>query len=165
MGNRLRVRRLSGTRRIAVRWQTGTADRAGLDHGPLHFRRSVRPTAAADRLTITLSQVDCPAAGCWKGGERDPGQGPRSAGLTIAPNPTSGPLSIAIDLARSGASAPAHLELFDAAGRQVDRLGVTLQPGARNLVQYDGSRLNPGVYFLRLAMPGGERTERLIRIR
>ncbi len=88
--------------------------------------------------------------------------------LPPAPNPLESWTDLRFDLARA---AHLRLEVFDAAGRSVASLATpTLAPGT-HAVRWDGraengQRLAPGVYFLRLTLPGvAPRSERLVIVR
>ena len=80
--------------------------------------------------------------------------------LRIVPNPfaTATSIQLALDPAR-----PVHVTVLDAAGRVVRRLpaGESLRwNGATD----SGTRAIPGVYWLRVAWPGGSDTRRLVKV-
>jgi len=78
------------------------------------------------------------------------------------PNPTSGYARFAFDLPHA---APVTLEIFDLAGRRVARLASgEYGPGHYELSwggAADGARPGAGLYFVRFATPGLQRTARL----
>jgi uncharacterized delta-60 repeat protein len=87
--------------------------------------------------------------------------------LRVAPNPSGGETSIRLELQRDG---QVRAEIFDAAGRKLRRvLDGTLTAGVHRLA-WDGrddrgASTPAGIYFVRIAMPGGAVAEKLMRIR
>jgi hypothetical protein len=79
------------------------------------------------------------------------------------PNPSAGPLSIALSLPRS---APARLEVVDVMGRRaIDRDLSALGAGRHVIALDEAGALAPGVYLLRLVQGEESRTTRLLRVR
>lgn len=82
----------------------------------------------------------------------------------LRPNPSAGSdLRVAFTLARA---APASLELFDAAGRRVlARAAGSLGPGRHLFALSQGTRVEPGVYWLRLTQGTESATARAVVVR
>jgi len=83
--------------------------------------------------------------------------------LSATPNPASGPWSVSFSLPGSG---PAHLEVFDLAGRivakrEVGRFGA----GSHVLALPETGSLPTGVYFLRLTRAGTTQVAKVCAIR
>lgn len=104
-------------------------------------------------VLVTESTVDAPAPR------------PASAGFVggLAPNPTRGGAAFQFALTRAGR---ARVEVFDASGRRLglvlDRaLDAGLHAGAWD-GRVHGARAGAGVYYLRLRMPEGTQTRRLV---
>lgn len=79
--------------------------------------------------------------------------------LTVAPNPTPGPLAIAFDLASPSA---VTAEVFDALGRRVWRTRAPLGTGRQRL-DVEAATWAPGLYVVRVATGDGVATARVIR--
>jgi hypothetical protein len=98
--------------------------------------------------------------------------GPESAAaarwLGVHPNPfTATGTRFALEMVRT---APVHLDIFDPAGRIVQRVaGGSLSPGAHALAwdgrDVHGTPVPPGVYFYRLQAPGLDCRGKLVRAR
>ncbi len=94
---------------------------------------------------------------------------PRAGAMSLelaSPNPGHGATQIRYQLPRSGA---AELAVFDAAGRRVATLASgDAMPGTRSATwdgRDDGGRAAlPGLYWLRLAQGGEQRTQRIVRL-
>lgn len=98
-----------------------------------------------------------------------PAPGEPRLGFAAAPwpNPTRGTVSVRFGLARAG---PARLDVVDARGRRI----VTPLDGWLDAGPYaqdwdgrtaDGARAAPGVYYLRLRLPGYEATRAVVLAR
>lgn len=91
---------------------------------------------------------------------------PTVLALAATPNPSRALAAIAFDLPKGGAVA---LSIYDVAGRMVKTLAhESLEPG-RYTRTWDGTadggaRARAGVYFVRLAAPGGALTRTLVRL-
>jgi hypothetical protein len=84
-----------------------------------------------------------------------------------APNPSSGPTTIAFGLARAG---EITLDIFDAQGRHVSRLadgpfGAGVHRATWDGRDSGGARLHAGLYFYRLITPEGRFEKRLALLR
>jgi len=81
----------------------------------------------------------------------------------IGPNPASGPVAIEYTLPLSTAI---DLTVHDLLGREVTRLASGVQTSGLHVTQWTGEvrggRAGPGVYFVRLAYPGGQRSQRIL---
>jgi DNA-binding beta-propeller fold protein YncE len=77
----------------------------------------------------------------------------------ISPNPVIGPATIRYAVPR-----PAHvrIQVFNAQGREVARLFDGTQQAGRHQVDWAGSGLGAGIYFVRLQAPAFERVERVV---
>lgn len=74
-----------------------------------------------------------------------------SLALSASPNPTDGPLALALTLPEAGA---VTVEAFDALGRRVWQTTAALSAGAQTLA-VDASAWAPGVYVVRATAAGG----------
>jgi hypothetical protein len=87
--------------------------------------------------------------------------------LEAAPNPTHGRMFVRYSLARRGA---VDLAVFDPQGRRVRGLMAGERPAGTASVTWDGTRddgaaAGPGVYFVRLVLPGsGQRFARRVTL-
>ncbi len=85
-----------------------------------------------------------------------------------APNPLTAQSALRFDLE---AATNARLEVFDPAGRRVALLADGPRAAGTHIVRWegrdeDGRRVGPGVYFVRLSLPGlAPRAERLVIVR
>ncbi len=80
--------------------------------------------------------------------------------LQVYPNPFVQKASVNFTLQQGGAYV---VELYDATGRLVTLLkNGTAEPGARNQVEVDGSKLARGLYIVRLHSKEGSRTKTLV---
>ncbi|WP_420454429.1 hypothetical protein [Rubrivirga sp.] len=79
--------------------------------------------------------------------------------LAVGPNPTAGPLALALDVP---APATLALEAFDALGRRVWQSEVALGSG-RHRVEVDAGRWAPGLYVVRATGPVGTATATVVR--
>lgn len=80
------------------------------------------------------------------------------------PSPTAGSSQIQLELARSG---PVSAEVFDARGRRVRSLHSGAMEAGRHTLRWDGSaesgqRAAAGVYWVRVASEGMERSVKLV---
>lgn len=79
--------------------------------------------------------------------------------LTTRPNPTDGMVQLDYTLPESG---QLELSVYDAAGRRL--LGKTVAAiTGENTTQLNLGALKSGIYFVRLRLPGGERTVRVMK--
>ena len=78
------------------------------------------------------------------------------------PNPVTGPLVVAFSLA---STAPARLDVFDLAGRQVLVRDVAMGPGTHRIDLTHGERLPAGIYTLRLTQGERRATTRVVALR
>ena len=77
--------------------------------------------------------------------------------MQLAPNPTSGPISLIAELRNEG---PARVEVVDAAGRVLEIRNFDFASQARGVVRLNQEgRLAPGIYWLHLTQ-GARRTSR-----
>lgn len=113
----------------------------------------VPTTEGGEVLVYDLSQlVDGePAAG-----------GPSALALSTAPNPVAGRTTIRFETPRAG---HVRLTAYDVLGREVARIAEGARPAAAQAVEFDASRLAPGLYFLRLETEGEAVTQRLTVVR
>jgi hypothetical protein len=79
----------------------------------------------------------------------------------VAPNPSSGPLSVRVALPDDAA---ASLELIDLAGRVLVRRAVVGR-GSQTVSLAVGSGIRPGMYVVRLSRPGASRASRIAIVR
>jgi hypothetical protein len=81
----------------------------------------------------------------------------------IGPNPASGPVAIEYTLPLS---TTIDLTVHDLMGRELTRLATGVQTSGLHVTQWTGEvrggRAGPGVYFVRLAYPGGQRSQRIL---
>jgi hypothetical protein len=81
----------------------------------------------------------------------------------IGPNPASGPVAIEYTLPLS---TTIDLTVHDLMGRELTRLASGVQTQGLHVMQWTGEvrggRAGPGVYFVRLAYPGGQRSQRIL---
>jgi hypothetical protein len=90
----------------------------------------------------------------------DTGSEPRRPlSLAATPNPTAGPLTLALDFPAAG---PVVVEVFDALGRRVYRREATLPAGAHAL-DLDASAWAPGAYVVRVTASGAAAAVRVVR--
>ena len=87
--------------------------------------------------------------------------GSRLALAGFYPNPAAGAPMLAYTLATS---APARIEVLDTAGRRVMARELDSAPG-EHVVAFDGARLGPGVYLLRLTQGSRSVTTRAALVR
>lgn len=91
------------------------------------------------------------------------------SGLTIAPNPASGAVTLRCSLRPGDARASGTLEIFDAQGRSVFRRDVAAAGSepllAWNGVDDGGARLASGVYFARVTFGGTQLNRKLEIVR
>jgi YD repeat-containing protein len=80
----------------------------------------------------------------------------------VLPNPGSGARNIAFSIPER---ARVSLRVFDVSGRQVATLLDAQLPAGRHSLSFSTDRWGNGVYFYRLAMPGRERSGRLVVLR
>jgi hypothetical protein len=81
---------------------------------------------------------------------------------SIGPNPASGPVAIQYTLPLSAAI---DLTVHDLLGREVTRLASGVQTEGVHTQwsgEVRGGRAGPGVYFVRLAYPGGQQSRRIL---
>jgi hypothetical protein len=91
---------------------------------------------------------------------RPPGHG---AGLRVAPNPMRSGTRVSFRL--DAVRAPAHLALYDVAGRRVRHWDLHDLPGGQGSLDVtgpDGRELGAGVYFLRLRSGASSTSTRLV---
>jgi len=79
----------------------------------------------------------------------------------VAPNPSSGPLSVRVSLPDDAA---ASLELIDVTGRVLVRRAV-FGHGSQTVSLASGSGVRPGMYVVRLSRPGANRSSRVAIVR
>ena len=84
---------------------------------------------------------------------------PPAFGLSVGPNPTSGPVALALDLP---APADVTAEAFDALGRRVWTRTAPLGAG-RQALALDAGPWAPGLYVVRVTARGAARTVRVVR--
>lgn len=125
--------RTAGSWRLTVS-SSASSDKVGLWAWALHFNES---TVGAEPVT-PASEVALSNTG---------------------PNPSHGRGALTFELPREAA---ARLELLDVSGRRVALLHDARTPAGSTRVQWEGARLEPGVYFARLLVDG--RTARSIRL-
>lgn len=77
--------------------------------------------------------------------------------IQVGPNPTSGPLWIAMDMER----APTRISVLDASGRIMEERDMGVINGEGQRILLDLSRSEPGVYVLRLSQGEVMRTVRV----
>ena len=65
----------------------------------------------------------------------------------IYPNPASGSVTIAFTLSQPG---EVTLEVFDMTGRYVTTIARNIFDEASNVVTWDASRINSGIYFIKM---------------
>lgn len=90
---------------------------------------------------------------------------PAPAALALSapwPNPASDGWTVSFRLSAPG---EAVLELFDVAGRRVERLRVRVDDAAPRQVRFAAGALAPGVYRVRLSCAAGERTRVVVLAR
>lgn len=90
---------------------------------------------------------------------------PRRLGLALdglRPNPAIGSLTVSFTLPDAR---PATIELVDASGRRVRRQAIEPRAGRHLVTLARAGEVPPGIYFLRLRHPEGERTQRCSVIR
>jgi hypothetical protein len=95
----------------------------------------------------------------------DGGGAPSLLPVTLAPNPTSGPTSVLIQVDRA---APVSVAVFDALGREVQRLHDGMLPAGPARIVWNGRDRNgheasPGVYLVRAWAGTKSTTAKLIR--
>ena len=97
----------------------------------------------------------------------DPGTSPLLEGAIVEPNPFDAQTSV-----RWSLPAPAHVRVgvFDVSGRRVASLLDAERPAGDGVVRWDarddrGSAVPAGVYFVRVDVPGGSVSRRVIRLR
>jgi hypothetical protein len=109
-------------------------------------------------LLVTLSAHRSDATGV--------GDVPVSALAFLAPrpNPLTAGCTLGFDLPRP---ADAELAIFDLGGRRVATLASGRQDAGRHRLRWDasGARVGAGIYFVRFATPGLERTARIVVLR
>lgn len=88
--------------------------------------------------------------------------GPSALALSTAPNPVAGRTTIRFETPRAG---HVRLTAYDVLGREVARIAEGARPAAAQAVEFDASRLAPGLYFLRLETEGEAVTQRLTVVR
>ncbi len=119
----------------------------------------------ASLCSDSIAQADLPPnPGVLAVGE--PGRGGLEL-LTPAPNPASGPMSVAFSLPREES---AELAVFDITGARVARLvRGTQAPGLHAVVwngrDESGRAVGAGLYWLRLVTPDGRASRAIVRIR
>jgi hypothetical protein len=79
----------------------------------------------------------------------------------VAPNPSTGPLSVRVALPDDG---PASLELIDLAGRVLVRRAVVGR-GSQTVSLAAGTGIHPGMYVVRLSRLGASRASRIAIVR
>jgi hypothetical protein len=82
---------------------------------------------------------------------------------SIGPAPIRSACRLRFSLPASSDPGSARLGVFDVAGRQVRSLSLAGLPQGRNTVEWDlrsdaGARVHGGIYFVRLVLPGAERS-------
>lgn len=90
-----------------------------------------------------------------------PGSPTSDAGLQLAihPNPARGEVTLRVEFAESEA---AVVEVFDVAGRQVERFGPFERGGETRVVWRPGPRAAAGIYLVRLRAGGSALTRRVV---
>ncbi len=78
---------------------------------------------------------------------------------SVAPNPFPATTTITIALPAPG---PVQLDVFDLAGRHVSALLNQPLPAGNHTATFDGSELPPGVYLVRLRVPGSVSTAKCL---
>jgi len=91
-----------------------------------------------------------------------PPPAPAALALAAAPDPAAGRTRCSFELPARG---PARLELLDVQGRALARLADGVLAAGPHAYELDVRALRPGLYFLRLRAPGGERLRRLAVVR
>ncbi len=120
----------------------------------------------ASLCSDSIAQADLsPNPGVLAVGE--PGGGAGLELMTPAPNPASGPVSVAFSLPREES---AELAVFDITGARVARLVRGSQaPGLHTVVwngrDESGHAVGAGLYWLRLVTPDGRASRAIVRIR
>ncbi len=95
----------------------------------------------------------------------DDGPGPTALRLEVSPNPSRDATTIAWTSAAAGAYS---LDVLDVGGRRIARVAAGWQPAGRHTAAWNGrddtgAAAPPGLYFVRLAAPGGTHVARLAR--
>lgn len=83
-------------------------------------------------------------------------------GLALWPNPCRGRAMVAWNVPVAGR---VELAVYDAAGREVQRLVESKLAAGRHTRAWDGRALAPGVYFVKLDTPDGSRRQKVILTR
>ena len=124
------------------------------------WRFSARDELATAKATYQLVDVDNERT-LWQESvtERTPDYTLRVTG--IYPNPARGAVRIAVN---SPSDARGTLAVYDVAGREVSRENTGLRRGA-NVLFLPSLPVTSGVYFVHIAVPGGEARGRLLVIR
>jgi hypothetical protein len=82
----------------------------------------------------------------------------------VRPNPSRGPVTIELELAREATIA---VEVFDVQGRLVATPASGSRPAGKLAVQWSptssAGRSSAGIYLIRFRFPGGEEKRRVIR--
>jgi len=92
--------------------------------------------------------------------EESAGASPRLWLRSVAPNPTSGPITVSLALERRG---DAVLEVVDLAGRRVAARDLAgLEPGQHSVALGADPSLSPGYYLIRLRQAGSSVTRPVI---
>jgi hypothetical protein len=90
-----------------------------------------------------------------------------SLALSVVPNPSTGRVLISYQLTQP---AEVTVEVFDVSGSLVRRLSQGNKPAGLHTVPWDGldraaQALSPGIYFVRIRIPEGTATERLVLVK
>jgi hypothetical protein len=122
-----------------------------------------------DTLAVTSDAKLLRGTGCASGsGERPPtDDGTVRMSLLAAPNPTMGSTSITLT---SLAGSLLSVAVVDVRGHIVRHLARSLKSTGRESIAWDasddtGTRVRPGIYFVRMQTAGGQRTTSLIVLR
>lgn len=94
----------------------------------------------------------------------DPPPAPARFAVAAAPSPTSGPVGVNISIPRAG-GAPTRVDLFDARGRRVGGVSVTLSSPGVHRIAWDTSELGSGLYFVRARRGSEVRVTRVLLVR
>jgi trimeric autotransporter adhesin len=79
-----------------------------------------------------------------------------------APNPARAGTHVTFEIP---SRVPVRVSVLDVAGREVAVLADGERAAGRYTVEFDGTRLGAGMYFVRLRAPGAERTRKLVVLR
>jgi hypothetical protein len=122
--------------------------------------------AAAETTFASLTLPECPSTTpCWTELERAPSVAdvePSDLGrarITASPNPTTGNVTIGVDLSRVRTSGPTDVAIFDVTGRAVRTLWEGSSPSAPAHLVWDGRessgrRVSAGNYLVRVRVAG-----------